>query len=164
MNKFAKIAALSVATLFALPASSVLAVDEHYINDAAVVGDMTFLPTKLLASRPKAQPTSRRNIRAQRGISQQQKTSRCSKPTQQNTVSYSGAVSRSEGRSPKCFWVLKRFGRSPIGWKFGAAMKSSATINQMSCIVKVPGYLPSGVKRSSSQERILSARVRCRLT
>jgi len=38
MNKFAKIATLSVATLFALPASSALAVDEHYINDAAVVG------------------------------------------------------------------------------------------------------------------------------
>ena len=38
MNKFAKIAALSVATIFALPISGALAVDEHYISDAAVVG------------------------------------------------------------------------------------------------------------------------------
>lgn len=37
MNKFATIAALSVATVFALPISGALAVDEHYINDAAVV-------------------------------------------------------------------------------------------------------------------------------
>ena len=38
MNKIAKFAALSVAAAFALPVSSALAVDEHYITDAAVVG------------------------------------------------------------------------------------------------------------------------------
>ena len=38
MNKFAKIAALSIATVFAVPVSSALAVDEHFIDDAAVVG------------------------------------------------------------------------------------------------------------------------------
>ena len=38
MNKFAKIAALSAVSLFALPASSALAVDEHFVKDAAVVG------------------------------------------------------------------------------------------------------------------------------
>ena len=38
MNKFARISALSVATLFAVPISSALAVDEHFITDAAVVG------------------------------------------------------------------------------------------------------------------------------
>lgn len=38
MNKFARVAALSVATLFAAPVSSALAVDEHFIADAAVVG------------------------------------------------------------------------------------------------------------------------------
>ena len=38
MNKFAKFAALSVAAAFALPVSSALAVDEHFISDAAVVG------------------------------------------------------------------------------------------------------------------------------
>ncbi len=38
MNKFAKIAAMSVAIAFALPISNALAVDEHFINDAAVVG------------------------------------------------------------------------------------------------------------------------------
>ena len=38
MHKFAKIAALSVSTLFAVPVSSALAVDEHFISDAAVVG------------------------------------------------------------------------------------------------------------------------------
>ena len=38
MNKFARITALAVATLFAAPVSSALAVDEHFISDAAVVG------------------------------------------------------------------------------------------------------------------------------
>lgn len=38
MNKFAKFAALSVATVFASPITGALAVDEHYIDDAAVVG------------------------------------------------------------------------------------------------------------------------------
>ncbi|MDJ0629693.1 MAG: YHS domain-containing (seleno)protein [Rhodobacter sp.] len=38
MNKLTKIAALSVLTAIALPASSALAVDEHYISDDAVVG------------------------------------------------------------------------------------------------------------------------------
>ncbi|MEM7425352.1 MAG: YHS domain-containing (seleno)protein [Pseudomonadota bacterium] len=38
MNKFAKFAALSVVAAFALPVSSALAVDEHFVNEAAVVG------------------------------------------------------------------------------------------------------------------------------
>ena len=38
MNKFAKIAAFSIATVFAVPVTSALAVDEHFIDDAAVVG------------------------------------------------------------------------------------------------------------------------------
>ena len=38
MKTFAKVAALSVAAAFALPVSGALAVDEHYISDAAVVG------------------------------------------------------------------------------------------------------------------------------
>ena len=38
MNKFTKIAALSVAAALALPVSSALAVDEHFIKDVAVVG------------------------------------------------------------------------------------------------------------------------------
>ena len=37
MNKFAKIALVSAAA-FVLPVSSALAVDEHYVSDAAVVG------------------------------------------------------------------------------------------------------------------------------
>ncbi len=38
MNKFAKIAALSITTMIAVPVSSALAVDEHFVDDAAVVG------------------------------------------------------------------------------------------------------------------------------
>ena len=38
MKKFTQIAALSVATLFAVPATSALAFDEHFVSDAAVVG------------------------------------------------------------------------------------------------------------------------------
>ncbi|MBL25166.1 MAG: YHS domain-containing protein [Rhodospirillaceae bacterium] len=38
MKKFARIAALSVATIIALPVSGALAVDEHYVNDSAVAG------------------------------------------------------------------------------------------------------------------------------
>ena len=60
MNKFAKIATLSVATAFALPVSNALAVDEHYINDAAVVGGYDVVayhtagkPTKGSADHPR---------------------------------------------------------------------------------------------------------------
>ena len=38
MNTFAKIAVITVAAAFALPVSSALAVDEHYVKDSAVVG------------------------------------------------------------------------------------------------------------------------------
>jgi len=38
MTNFSRIAALTVAAAFALPVSSALAVDEHFIKDAAVVG------------------------------------------------------------------------------------------------------------------------------
>ena len=38
MNKIAKLAAVSMVAAFALPVSGALAVDEHFISDAAVVG------------------------------------------------------------------------------------------------------------------------------
>lgn len=38
MNQFAKIAILSIATMFAAPVSIALAVDEHFVSEAAVVG------------------------------------------------------------------------------------------------------------------------------